>query len=825
MRAPKFVRSSLVRRLWGCVLSIAKLGAGQEAYYLDAVARGVEDYYLGAGEAPGRWVGSATSEFNLAGTVAADDLHAVLSGVDPQTGRHVAAANRKVPGFDATFSAPKSVSLLHALGSARVRGEVAAAHDAAVGAAVGYLERQAAFTRTGRDGIHRVAASGFVGAAFRHRTSRAGDPQLHTHVLIANLARGADRRWRTLDARGLFLHKMDAGAVYQAQLRAELTHRLGVEWNQPVNGLAEINGMPRNVLGAFSRRRAEIVAALAARDQTSARAAGVAALSTRTAKTDVDPVALQHEWVERAAALDFGPDKIDALTRRGREPQRWWVPRKQLDATLTEHASMFDRRNVVRALCDAARDGADVADLDAGADRYLTSTGVVALTPDPVIGIRYSTEQMMQTESYALAAVEQQRGAGVAVVDQRVVEAELRARPSVSPEQAAMVRALTTSGAGVDVVVGAAGTGKTFALDAARAAWQASGHRVIGAALAARAAHQLESGAGIPSFTIASLQRFLTNDRLAANTVLVIDEAGMVGTRALAELIRHARRAQTKVVLVGDHRQLPEIQAGGLFAKLAHEPAAIHLVENHRQHDKHERGALAALRSGRVGDAIARLTRRGRITTADNSDLLRQRLVADWYQAVDNGQVALMLARRRVDVADLNTRARHALLDNGYLDPNTQVTVGGLTVCEGDWVVATRNRPSLGVINGDLGIVIQASDNTLTLQLDRSPTVILPAEYVASHVQHGYALTIHKAQGATCDAAFVLGDDTLALESGYTALSRGRNRNQLYVMNSDEPDNEEHHGRVANGDVDLVARLRRSEAKELAIDHAIGVEL
>ncbi len=808
------------------MLSISKLGAGQESYYLDAVARGVEDYYVGAGEAPGRWVGSAPGEFDLSGVVDANDLQAVLSGVDPQTGRRVAAANRKLPGFDATFSAPKSVSLLHALGTPRVRGEVVAAHDTAVDAALGYLERQAAFTRTGRDGIHRVATSGVVAAAFRHRTSRAGDPQLHTHVLIANLARGADRRWRTLDGRGLFLHKMDAGAVYQAQLRAELTRRLGVEWSQPVNGLAEIFDVPRAVLRAFSRRRAEIVAALTARGESSSKAAEVAALSTRSTKQhDVDPAALHNEWLERAAAHGFGPDEVEALTRRPREVDRVGVLRSKLSATLTEQQSMFDRRHVIRALAESARRGADVADLESAADRYLRSPGVVALTPDPVVGIRYSTEELMQTETYALQAVEQQRAAGVAVVEKRVVDVELQARPGISRDQAAMVRQLTTSGAGVDVVVGAAGTGKTFALDAARAAWQASGHRVIGTALAARAAQQLETCAGIPSFTVASLQRFLTQDRFAGNTVLIVDEAGMVGTRALAELMRHARRARAKIVLVGDHRQLPEIQAGGLFARLAQQPDAIQLVESRRQRDRHERSALAALRAGHIGDAIARLTRRGRITTADNAEVLRQQLVNDWHQAVENGQVALMLARRRVDVADLNQRARDALMDNGYLDPSTQQVVGGLAVCEGDWVVATRNRPSLGIINGDLATVIAAGENSTTVRLDRGPTITLPADYVAAHVQHGYALTIHKAQGATCDATFVLGDETLALESGYTALSRGRNQNQLYVMNADDPDADERHGHVTTEGVDLVARLRRSEAKQLAVDHAVGVEL
>lgn len=809
------------------MLSISKLGAGQESYYLDAVARGVEDYYVGAGESPGRWLGSASSELGLAGVVDADELRVVLSGFDPRFGVRLAAANRKLPGFDATFSAPKSVSLLHALGTPEVRAGVVDAHETAVGAAVGYLERQAAFVRRGHNGVERLPASGFVAAGFRHRTSRAGDPQLHTHVLIANLGRGVDGHWGALDGRGLFLHKMDAGAVYQAQLRAELTRRLGVEWQPTLRGLADLAGVPAIVLRAFSRRRVEIEATLAARGESSARAAEVAALDTRRAKLhDVDPATLAAEWRTRAAELGFGREQLENLLRRPREVDRLWASRTQLGEELTEHASTFDRRHVIRALCDSAGAGAgaDIAELEQTADQFLAAPGVVRLVDDPVLGPRYSTEDLMRTEESALALVARQRDAGLGVVPEATVERELDARPSLGGDQAAMVRALTTNGAGVDVVVGAAGTGKTFALDAARAAWQTSGHHVIGTALAARAAQQLETGAGIPSFTIASLGRFLKTDRLPEQSVVVVDESGMVGTRALADLLWQARSARAKVVLVGDHRQLPEIQAGGLFGALARQPRTIHLTEDRRHRDPHERSALAALRAGRVGAAVARLTKRGRITTADNADLLRQQLIADWHHAVDNGQVALMLARRRVDVADLNRRARHTLIDTGYLDPTAERVVGGLALCDGDWVVAGRNRRSLGIINGDLGVVVTTTDASVTVRLDRGPTVELPAGYVAEHLQHGYAITIHKAQGATCDATFVLGDDTLALESSYTALSRGRDQNQLYVMNTADDEDLEHHGRYEPQRSDLVAALRRSEAQTLATELSVGIE-
>src|SRR5205823_452243 len=155
------------------------------------------------------------------GTVAAEDLQSLLAGRHPRTGEAIGRANRRLPGYDLTFSAPKSVSLLYGLGSATVSAEVVAAHEAAVDAALGYLEREAAVVRRGTDGVHQLAARGLIAAAFRHRTSRAGDPQLHTHVLVANAAQGPDGRFGALDGRLLYRHQRVAGALYQAQLRAE----------------------------------------------------------------------------------------------------------------------------------------------------------------------------------------------------------------------------------------------------------------------------------------------------------------------------------------------------------------------------------------------------------------------------------------------------------------------------------------------------------------------------------------------------------------------------------------------------------------------------
>jgi RNA polymerase sigma factor (sigma-70 family) len=214
----------------------------------DPFVGGVEDYYLGSGETPGRWIGSGSVRLGLSGVVAADELGAVLDGRCPATGRSMIAVRRpdRLPGFDLTFSAPKSVSLLFAVFDEKTSLAVRRAHDAAVAQALGYLEREAGEVRRGRDGVDRLPGGGFVAAAFRHRSSRAGDPQLHTHVLVANMTRGADGRWSALDGRQIYLQAKTAGTLYQTVLRYEL-RRLGLEFVLHPNGTCEIGGVPAHV--------------------------------------------------------------------------------------------------------------------------------------------------------------------------------------------------------------------------------------------------------------------------------------------------------------------------------------------------------------------------------------------------------------------------------------------------------------------------------------------------------------------------------------------------------------------------------------------------
>ena len=353
------------------MLSIGKLVAGQERYYERQVALGADDYYAGRGEVEGRWMGAGAAALGLEGEVEAEAFGALIGGRDPSSGEVLRSASGRdrVCSLDLTFSAPKSVSVLFAIGDEETSRSLVEAHEEAVGAALGYLEREACRVRRGHAGRIELPADGFVAAAYRHRMSRAGQPQLHTHVVAANLARGSDGRWSALHGYPIFQHAKAAGSLYQAHLRAGVRERLPwAQWGEVRKGMAELEGVPTGVLAHFSRRRAEIVAWLEAEERSGRQSAEKAALATREPKAE--PVALAP-WRERvraeAAEHGFGRDELAALTRTAERVPARPVDLEQIGAFLagpaglTAQRNTFDDRHVVVELAAAHPGGARVA--------------------------------------------------------------------------------------------------------------------------------------------------------------------------------------------------------------------------------------------------------------------------------------------------------------------------------------------------------------------------------------------------------------------------------------------------------------------------------
>jgi conjugative relaxase-like TrwC/TraI family protein len=785
------------------MLSIGKLTAGREDYYLSSLTVS-DEYYLNPTEIPGVWHGALAPVLGLDGPVDANGFRAVLDGRHPD-GRPLipgVGSRGRVTGFDLTFSAPKSVSLLWALAEPATAAVVVAAHDAAVADAFAALEAEAIVARRGHGGTTRIRTGGLVAAGFGHRSSRAGDPQLHTHLVTANLTLAEDGHWSSPYGQAIYGWAKTVGYLYQASLRARLTEILGVTWTPVTKGVAEIDGITKTQRDLFSSRRAEITDHLDRYGHTSSAAARTATLATRTAKdrtSDLDH--LRAEWVAQATSAGLA---IDGVAHHPRTPEHVDVTDVLVGPDgLTAQRTSFDRRLVLQALASAQLEGSHARRLLADADRFLGRPDVVALSGSTTIGQgRYTTAGLLAVEAGLVEGAARRVSERVGTVPDTVVERVIAGRPTLSEEQATMVRRLTMSGVGVEVVIGRAGTGKTFALDAARAAWEQAGHPVIGTALAAKAAAGLRDGTGIRSGT---LDRLLVDlDRpgplagLPPHSVVVVDEAGMVGTRKLDRLLTHAARAGAKVVLVGDPRQLPEIDAGGTLAALAGRLDPIELTTNRRQEQPWERDALDQLRHGTVATAVAAYHRAGRITLAATADTARRTLVDDWWGArqgitnpnhvvagrADHDATArrvAMYAVTRADVDDLNRRARTHLRDAGLLI-GPDVTIVGRDFAIGDEVLALRNDRRLGIRNGTTGTVthLDADGATITTA---TGALTVPTEYLtAGHLTHNYATTVHKSQGTTVDHAFLLGSEGLFREAGYVGMSRARIDTRLYLV-------------------------------------------
>jgi len=571
-------------------------GDGRSAgYYTSSVAKGRDDVYTGKGEADGEWFGAGAKALGLEGTIDADAFHkVVMEAKNPGSGEELRRRVRDHPvhGVDMTFSAPKSVSLMFFLGGPEAQEAVREAHDKAVAAGLGYMEREACVVREGKAGEKgKEVAQGFVGGVFRHRTSRALDPQLHTHAVVANLAKRSDGSYVALDATAIYHQAKTAGYIYQAELRGRLTGLLGVEWGDVKNGTAEIRGVPREAIAHVSKRRAEIVETMDERGSHSARSAQDAALETRPEKASADLAQLVEEWRAIAGEFGLGQAEVDALAdQRDARPVVVGADLAALHGRLasseglTEKAATFDRRVVVQALAEAHIYGASVGHVEGLAESFLGSQHVLAVEgeapvagPDTLrrrdgallvrpTGQKYTTQEMLRVEAGLVASAQKRVGEGAGTATAEAGGAALAGRPTLGEDQAEMVRAITRSGDGVQVVRAPAGTGKTYALDAAREAWAASGLRVIGATVAARAKVELQAQAGIESRTVAGLTAdFDRGYGLAANSVLVVDEAGMVPTRQMARMVEVSEQTGAKLVLVGDDRQLPEIDAGGAF--------------------------------------------------------------------------------------------------------------------------------------------------------------------------------------------------------------------------------------------------------------------
>jgi conjugative relaxase-like TrwC/TraI family protein len=557
-------------------------------YPISGVAEGVEEYYLGHGEAPGVWAGSWAQELGLSGVVGHDDLRALVEGHDPETGTDLLTGRpgRRDMAFDATFSPPKSVSLLWAFATPQTSSVVVRAHVEAVEQALGFVEERAAVARQQVDHVRgRVTTHGFAVATFVHRTSREGDPQLHSHCVIPNIVKRPDGSFCAFDATPLHEWAKAGGCVYQEQLRRILSKELGVAWGPDRNGCREMVGFSHDQLGAFSKRSAQIEAWLEAHGVRyespveRMKADERASLATRRPKDpSLTPELLRQRWESEASAVGLSSGlelEVRVLRRLGPRPELSFedITDALLDGEtgLCAQDARFGEPQVVARIAALGDGRLSVEEVAAYARDFLASEHVVRLTPDRA-GLRKAPQWSTVAHRRLEDRVLDRLGVLVDTVGAEVglerIRAAVSAEGQLGLDQRAAVAALCGPGPALRVFMGPAGFGKTATVHAAAAATLSAGRGVLGVATTNQARAELEA-VGIPATTIARLDIDLESHRLAPDTTVILDEMSQTST-ADAAIVLDAVVATPGAQLwcLGDPRQSPAVRAGGLAAEL-----------------------------------------------------------------------------------------------------------------------------------------------------------------------------------------------------------------------------------------------------------------
>jgi len=809
------------------MLCITQIGGKQRTKSGNQQMNGARYYakYLAdeheAGEPSGKFFGEGLQDFGLEGkTPDFDALNHLFNGEDLEGNKLVKGNKYRKNAYDLTFNCSKDVSVLFALADEDERKLIQQAQQNAVEKALGYIQDNATYTRIGAGNEEVVQVKRLVAAAFEHSTARQAEgedrpsPHLHTHCVIPNMIKCSDGKFRTLHP-DFYRHQLSCSAIHNAELASSL-RELGYSIESDHKNGFKIAGVPDKLKKAWSGRRTELLDAeknlKLNHPVNKHKRREMAAIGSRRDKGSVDRDKLFEIWQSEAEEMGISLEAI-RQSKAQELPEAWSVDKTL--AQLTEQQSTFNEIALHKHVALASIVDGDAATIEARVNLVRQSKELVNLGFDERGDKRYTTKEVLQIEKYIQSYATSRQAENIHPVSNKVIKQAIKSR-SLSAEQEAMLRHCCGTD-GVVAINGVAGSGKSWSLGAVRLGYQASGYEVMGCALSAVAAQNLEEGSGIPSGTIHRLIYDIEqgNKELNKKSILIIDEAGTADSRLIHRLIQQANGA--KLIFVGDTYQLEAIGLS-FFRNLQENIGYCELSENRRQKHNDDRKAVADYRRGNVSEALSSYAKRGLLTISDDGLDSQDALIDDWNtDRQQHGDFGIILASTNYECKELNELAREKLKAANALTVEQAFSseYGTIEVAEGDRVMFTKNDIRLGVKNGSQATVISVKKNQYKARLDNGDIItISPEDY--GFVKHAYAITTHKAQGQSLSRAYIYSSGKMiSKELGYVQLTRAKDKTQIYA------------DRESLGELALEAltkQMTRSQQKVTALDFVIGHE-
>jgi len=794
------------------MLSIGKIN--NIAYYEDLAS---EDYYTKGGEPQGQFIATqGNAALGIVGGVQDKQLTAMIEGFHPATGEALASnagSDKKQLGLDLCFSAPKSVSVAWATSSDAQRQAISRAQQVAVERTLAMLESRAQ-VRAGAQGTDLQSARIFA-ATFEHSTSRATDPQLHTHSLIAAHGMAADGSIKSLHTFPIMLDKKTLGAAYRCELAKEM-QKLGFSIDRDGESF-KVLGSDEKLEKEWSKRRQDIERILKEKGYDSAKAAAVATLDSRETKENINRRELFEKWMAESKQYDlnFSAEFLESIKQGDA------IDFAAVEDSLTNETATFDIRKIELEVMQGLQGKGSIEDMQTCINYMHDAGHLIKIAVDNGRAI-FTTPQMLKLEKQVLDFHKSTADSTQFEASEKHIVDAINNKAGISEEQQAALRHIVGKGQ-LSCVIGAAGTGKSYMLDAAREVYEKSGHKVLGCAPTGKAAVELESSAGIKSGTIHALIRDIEKGEIdLKNTVVVMDEAGMTDSKLIHKLVHHVQAADAKLVMVGDNKQLQSIAAGGLFGKLAKDDHAAEILTVRRQEKEWSKDAANAFREGRTADALAAYQEHDALSIDDTADDAKKRIVSDFLNDKNAMPDKLLLTSKNSDVQELNELARKELKGAGKLGVEVSAvlthatkdksTTKTLELAENERIRFRANSKKFGVSNGDLATIKRLEygrDGQLMIhaKLDSGKNAVIDCSKYGK-IDHGYAITTHASQGATVNNTYTYASDFSNKELGYVAQSRHKQDATIYTSKESVGDISGHLAEIA-----AVEKLEKSMAK------------